>query len=104
MIANAEPANTGPINPSPASLQQQQQQDRGVVWQCFDEPHTLLAINGGLPKGMQDLVRNAVAEMRRYYSRKVVDVLIRVTRQSVDAMRKRFNIEKGDNLALVGRY
>ncbi|XP_052132221.1 dynein axonemal heavy chain 5, partial [Frankliniella occidentalis] len=90
-----EPPNTGPINPSPASLQQQQQQDWSVVWQCFDEPHSLLAINGGLPKGMQDLVRNAVAEMRRYYSRKVVDVLIRVTRQSVDAMRKRFNMEKG---------
>ncbi|KAJ1525369.1 hypothetical protein ONE63_010185 [Megalurothrips usitatus] len=90
-----EPANTGPINPSPASLQQQQQQDWSVVWQCFDEPHTLLAINGGLPKGMQDLVRNAVAEMRRYYSRKVVDVLIRVTRQSVDAMRKRFGVDKG---------
>ena len=41
------------------------------------------------------MVRNAVAEMRRYYSRKVVDVLIRVTRQSVDAMRKRFGVEKG---------
>lgn len=52
-ILPTEPANTGPVNPSPASLQQQQQQDWSVVWQCFDEPHTLLAINGGLPKGMQ---------------------------------------------------
>lgn len=45
---------------------------------------------GGLSKGMQEMVRNAVAEMRRYYSRKVVDVLIRVTRQSLDSLRKRF--------------
>lgn len=36
------------------------------------------------------MVKNAVAEMRRYYSRKVVDVLIKVTRQSLDCLRKRF--------------
>ena len=41
------------------------------------------------------MVRNAVTEMRRYYSRKVVDVLIKVTRASLDAIRKRFVIEIG---------
>lgn len=40
------------------------------------------------------MVKNAVAEMRRYYSRKVVDVLIKVTRQSLDCLRKRFH--RGD--------
>lgn len=39
------------------------------------------------------MVRNAVAEMRRYYSRKVIDVLIRVTRQSLDVLRKRFSTD-----------
>jgi len=88
----AEPAaaqtTTMPVGPN-------QQQDWSVVWECFDEPQTLLATGGGLSKGMQDMVRNAVAEMRRYYSRKIIDVLIRVTRQSIDAMRKRFTAEKG---------
>lgn len=45
---------------------------------------------------MQDLVRNAVGEMRRYYSRKVIDVLIRVTRQSLDALRRRFAQHSGN--------
>lgn len=40
------------------------------------------------------MVRNAVGEMRRYYSRKVVDALIKVTRQSLDAIRKRFTEEQ----------
>ncbi|XP_049782831.1 dynein axonemal heavy chain 5 [Schistocerca cancellata] len=72
----------------------QQQQDWSLVWECFDSPHTLLATgNGGLSKVMQELVRNAVAEMRRYYSRKVVDVLIRVTRHSLDCLRKRFYVD-----------
>jgi dynein heavy chain, axonemal len=43
-----------------------------------------------LSKALQDVVRSAVSEMRRYYSRKVVDVLIKVTKQSLDALRKRF--------------
>lgn len=50
---------------------------------------------------MQDLVRNAVSEMRRYYSRKVIDVLIKVTRTSLDTLRKRFNLSMGLHLFLV---
>lgn len=34
------------------------------------------------------MVTNAVSEMRRYYSRKVIDVLIKVTRFSLDVLRK----------------
>lgn len=40
------------------------------------------------------MVSNAVSEMRRYYSRKVIDVLIKVTRASLDILRKRFIIEE----------
>lgn len=36
------------------------------------------------------MVKNAVSEMRRYYSRKVVDVLIRVTRRTLDLIIKQF--------------
>lgn len=61
-----------------------------MVWNCFDDPHQLLKTPGTLPKGMQEMVRNAVSDMRRYYSRKIVDVLIKVTRVSLDAIRKRF--------------
>lgn len=49
-----------------------------------------MATSSGLPKGMQDMVTNAVSEMRRYYSRKVIDVLIKVTRSSLDTLRKMF--------------
>lgn len=41
-------------------------------------------------KSMRDMVKGAVGEMRRFYSRKVIDVLVKVTRQSLDAIRKRF--------------
>lgn len=34
---------------------------------------------------MKEMVCNAVSEMRRYYSRKVIDVLIKVTKTSLDA-------------------
>jgi hypothetical protein len=69
----------------------QQQQDWSIVWEYFDNPHKLLVqAGGGLSKVMHDMVCNAVAEMRRYYSRKVVDVLIKVTRHSLDCLRKRF--------------
>lgn len=51
-------------------------------------------MNNSLPKGMKDMVTNAVSEMRRYYSRKVIDVLIKVTRASLDMLRKRFIIEE----------
>ena len=46
---------------------------------------------------MQEVVKNAVSEMRRYYSRKVVDVLIKVTKTSLDAIRKRFSRENLEN-------
>lgn len=37
------------------------------------------------------MVKNAVNEMRRYYSRKVVDVLIKVTRRALDLIIKHFS-------------
>lgn len=39
------------------------------------------------------MVGNAVSEMRRYYSRKVIDVLIKVTKTSLDILRKQFIID-----------
>jgi dynein heavy chain len=73
------------------SAASQQQQDWSIVWEYFDSPHKLLVQDrSGLSKVMQDMVHNAVAEMRRYYSRKVVDVLIKVTRHSLDCLQKRF--------------
>ncbi|TGZ53817.1 Dynein heavy chain 5, axonemal, partial [Temnothorax longispinosus] len=72
------------------ATEQTGQQDWSAVWNCFDDPHQLLTTPGTLPKTMQDMVRNAVSEMRRYYSRKVVDVLIKITKVSLDAIRKRF--------------
>lgn len=74
-----------------------QQQDWSILWSCFENPLSLLATSGGLPKGMQDMVTNAVSEMRRYYSRKVIDVLIKVTRSSLDMLRKMF-IEDADTV------
>lgn len=44
------------------------------------------------------MVSNAVSEMRRYYSRKVIDVLIKVTRSSLDLLRKRFVIEETETI------
>lgn len=78
-------------NSTPSS---QQGHDWSSVWQCFEFPQLLLAEGGGLSRSMQDLVRNAVSEMRRYYSRKVIDVLIKVTRTSLDTLRKRFNLSQ----------
>ncbi|RZF32385.1 hypothetical protein LSTR_LSTR001849, partial [Laodelphax striatellus] len=79
----------GAITPS-NQQQQQQQQDWSDIWECFENPQTLLVNGGGLSKVMQEMVRNAVSEMRRYYSRKVVDVLIKVTRHSLDTLRRSF--------------
>lgn len=76
--------------------QQQQQQDWSILWSCFENPISLLHFQNGLPKGMQEMVFNAVAEMRRYYSRKVIDVLIKVTRQTLDNMRRKFLAEAGN--------
>jgi dynein heavy chain, axonemal len=61
-----------------------------VVGESFESPHAVLRNGGALSKPLQDAVRGAVAEMRRYYSRKVIDVLIKVTKHSLDALRKRF--------------
>lgn len=69
----------------------QQQSDWSLVWECFEKPHLLLS--GGMSKAMEDMVRGAVSEMRRYYSRKVVDVLVKVTRQSLEALRRRFAVD-----------
>lgn len=73
-----------------------QQQDWSILWSCFENPLSLLSVNSGLPKGMKEMVCNAVSEMRRYYSRKVIDVLIKVTRTSLDMLRKRFVIEEDE--------
>ena len=51
--------------------------------------------NSAMSKVMNDVVSNAVSEMRRYYSRKVIDVLVRITRQSVDDLRRRFSMDSG---------
>ncbi|KAF7265346.1 hypothetical protein GWI33_021235 [Rhynchophorus ferrugineus] len=69
----------------------QQQSDWSLVWECFEKPHLLFS--GGMSKAMQDVVRGAVSEMRRYYTRKVIDVLVKVTRASLEALRKRFCVE-----------
>lgn len=39
---------------------------------------------------------NAVVEMRRYYSRKVIDVLIKVIRAALDTIRRRFIADDDD--------
>lgn len=75
----------------------QQPQDWSILWSCFENPVSLLSVNNGLPKGMKEMVANAVSEMRRYYSRKIIDVLIKVTRQSLDMLRKRFIVEEVEN-------
>ncbi|XP_066156829.1 dynein axonemal heavy chain 5 [Euwallacea fornicatus] len=69
----------------------QQQSDWTLVWECFEKPHLLFS--GGMSKAMQDVVRGAVGEMRRYYTRKVIDVLVKVTRHSLDALRRRISLE-----------
>ncbi|KAI5700773.1 hypothetical protein M8J75_002754 [Diaphorina citri] len=72
-----------------------QQQDWSSVYECFENPQNLLRTGGGLSKAMQEMVLNAVSEMRRYYSRKVIDVLIKVTRTSLDTLRRRFTLNTG---------
>lgn len=50
-------------------------------------------------------MKNAVSEMRRYYSRKVVDVLIKVTRKTLDLIIKQFsadvNAVEGENYVFL---
>ncbi|BES98150.1 dynein heavy chain [Nesidiocoris tenuis] len=79
----------------------QQQQDWSIVSECFENPFQLIQSGGGLSKPMQDMVRNAVGEMRRYYSRKVVDVLIKITRQALEAVRRRFTMHDGNTPVLI---
>ncbi|XP_045464260.1 dynein axonemal heavy chain 5 [Harmonia axyridis] len=69
--------------------------DWSLVWECFEKPHLLLGI--GMARSMQDMVKGAVTEMRRYYSRKVVDVLVKVTRHSLDALMRRFSVVEEKN-------
>lgn len=69
----------------------QQQSDWSSVWECFEKPHILF--NEETASSMQEVVKGAVAEMRRYYSKKIVDVLVKVTRSSLEALRKRFSVE-----------
>lgn len=64
----------------------------------FDNPFVLAAYE--LPPTVYTLANSAVKEMRRYYSRKVIDVLIKITRQSIDALRKKFCQESGELVAL----
>ncbi|CAH0703217.1 unnamed protein product [Spodoptera exigua] len=81
---------TSTVNDSSSSGQQ----DWSAVWECFESPHRLLSLPaGGLSKSMQEMVKNAVSEMRRYYSRKVVDVLIKVTRRTLDLIIKQFTTD-----------
>lgn len=42
------------------------------------------------------MVCNAVVEMRRYYSRKVIDVLIKVIRAALDTLRRRFIADENE--------
>ncbi|XP_018911445.2 dynein axonemal heavy chain 5 [Bemisia tabaci] len=91
--AGSTTGGAGGGNVTPAS--QQQQQDWSAVWEFFENPCSLLLGGGVLSKSMQEAVCNAISEMRRYYSRKVVDVLIRVTRSSLECLRKRFTSEQG---------
>lgn len=73
-----------------------QQQDWSILWSCFENPLSLLSMTSGLPKGMKEMVSNAVSEMRRYYSRKVADVLIKIIRASLDMLQKRFTVDEND--------
>lgn len=74
-----------------------QQQDWSLLYSCFENPLSLFTIyESGMPKGMVEMVFNAISEMRRYYSRKVIDVLIKVTRASLDMLRRRFILESNE--------
>ncbi|CAD6991963.1 unnamed protein product [Ceratitis capitata] len=66
-----------------------QQQDWSILWSCFENPLTLLSTTESLPKGMQDMVCNAVVEMRRYYSRKVL----------MSSLKRRFIADENDTLS-----
>lgn len=67
------------------------QTDWSTVCEFFNNPFVLAAYE--LPPTIYTLANSAVKEMRRFYSRKVIDVLIKITRQSIDALRKKFSQE-----------
>lgn len=69
------------------------QTDWSTVCEFFNNPFVLAAYE--LPPTVYTLASSAVKEMRRYYSRKVIDMLIKITRQSIDALRKKFSHESG---------
>ncbi len=85
-------ALTGETTPSTG---QQPVQDWSVICECFDKPYSLMYASNTMSKVMNDIVANAVTEMRRLYSRKIVDILARVTRQSVDELRRKFSPMSG---------
>lgn len=82
-----------------------QQQDWNVICDCFDKPYSLMfaSTSVSMSKIMNDVVANAVTEMRRCYSRKIVDILIKVTKQSLDELRKHLslNLGKKENIRLI---
>lgn len=67
-----------------------QQTDWTIVGEYFEKPHLIL--EHGMTKVLHEVVKGAVNEMRRYYSRKVVDVLIKVTKHSLDTLLRRFSV------------
>lgn len=69
------------------------QTDWSTICEFFNNPFVLAAYE--LPPTVYTLANSAVKEMRRYYSRKVADILIKITRQSIDALRKKFTQEPG---------
>lgn len=73
------------------------QTDWSTVCEFFNNPFVLAAYE--LPPTVYTLANSAVKEMRRYYSRKVIDVLIKITRQSIDALRKKFSQESGGKVS-----
>jgi len=72
------------------------QTDWSTVCEFFNNPFVLAAYE--LPPTVYTLANSAVKEMRRYYSRKVIDVLIKITRQSIDALRKKFSQESSKTM------
>lgn len=70
------------------------QTDWSTVCEFFNNPFVLAAYE--LPPTVYTLASSAVKEMRRFYSRKVIDMLIKITRLSIDALRKKFSQESGE--------
>lgn len=80
----------------PEGMASETQTDWSTVCEFFNNPFVLAAYE--LPPTVYTLANSAVKEMRRYYSRKVIDVLIKITRQSIDALRKKFSHESSKHM------